>query len=145
MRFQIKASVRGNYRDIMNRFDRQLFEYLLPKGVGLELVEFGGSEKGARVHIQCHAPISATWISDIVEDGMNDSEAWFIDKGTTLPFGLRYWHHRHVVRKVSETESLIIDDITYRFGNSLLTFLMFPAVYFGFLPRQRQYKRYFGT
>ncbi len=145
MRFKIKSKVKGNYRDIMQRFDRELFEYLLPKGADVELVEFGGSVKGARVHIQFHSPIKATWISDITEDGMSDTETWFIDRGTTLPFGLRYWHHKHIVRRVSETESEIIDDITYRFGNGILTFLLFPALYFGFLPRKRQYKRYFGA
>ena len=145
MRFKIKATVKGNYRDVMKRFDRDLFEYLLPKGADVELVEFGGSVEGARVHIQFNSPISATWISEITEDGENDLETWFVDKGVVLPFGLRYWHHRHIVRRVSETESEIIDDIQFRCANGILTLLYFPFLYFGFYPRKRQYKRYFGN
>ena len=145
MRFKIKSKVRGHYRDVMQRFDRQLFEYLLPEFGDVELVEFGGSVKGARVHIQFKSPVSATWISDIIEDGVNEDEAWFVDVGTILPFGLRYWKHRHSVRRISEDECEIIDDISYRFGNGFLSSIMFPAMYLGFLPRRKQYKQYFGS
>ena len=144
MRFTITSKVRGNYRNVMQRFDRQLFEYLLPKGADVELVEFGGSVTGARVHIEFRSPIRATWISEITEDGINDFEAWFVDKGTTLPFGLKHWHHRHIVRKVTDSASEIIDDISYQCANSALSLLMYPVLYFGFLPRKGLYQRYFG-
>ena len=128
----------------MEQFDRKLFEYLLPANAEVNLVEFTGSTKGSRVHLDFVSPIKATWVSDITEHGENESETWFIDEGTVLPFGLKYWKHRHIIRRVTDDRSDIIDDITFKFGNAFLTTLLFPAVYLGFLPRSKQYKTYFG-
>ena len=144
MRVTIRTKVNGNYLEVMSRFDRQLFEYLLPKSGGIELLEFTGSETGGRVHLQFTKPLKGTWISDIIDHGVNDSEAWFLDKGTTLPFGLKFWEHRHAVERDTDDSCVIVDDIEYRFGNGLLTTLLYPFVYLGFLPRRKQYKEYFN-
>ena len=142
MNIQLKTTVTGNYKTIMSRFDRDLFEALAPPFPPMEVVAFTGSREGDRVHIRFLDRIN--WISRITEDGANDTEAWFVDEGVQLPFPLTYWRHRHVVRKISEDTSCIIDDITYRAGNGLFTLLMYPALYLGFYPRKRLYRAYFG-
>ena len=144
MNIQIKTTVKGNYKDIMEQFDLKLFEALKPKGADMEIVEFTGSKKGDRVHLRFNSPIKAEWISDIIEDGINEEEAYFIDEGTTLPFPLRYWQHKHIVRKITEDTSCIIDDITFKGPNYLVTLSMYPAIYAGFYPRKKIYKAYFG-
>lgn len=143
MRIELRTRVPGNYRDIMDRFDRKLFEALAPPVGKLEIVEFTGSKRGDRVHIRFLSPVKAEWISAITDHGQDEATAWFVDEGVKLPFPLKYWRHRHVVEKLGEEESVIVDDISFRAENPLFTLLMYPLLFFGFYPRKRIYRKYF--
>lgn len=145
MNLQLQTTVRGNYRDLIDRFDRDLFEALAPRQGEMEIVEFTGSRKGDRVHLRFLKPIRAEWVSVITEDAVNDREAYFVDEGVQLPWPLAYWRHRHVVRKITDDTSCIIDDIAFRGVNPLLTALLYPAIYLGFYPRKKIYREYFGA
>jgi ligand-binding SRPBCC domain-containing protein len=129
----------------MERFDRRLFEFLLPRAGKVEIVEFTGSKTGDRVHLRFLSPFRIEWISDIVDHGINDDEAFFIDKGIQLPPGISYWRHKHIVRRISENSSLIIDNISYKSNNILLTILIYPILFLSFLPRKKAYQKYFQT
>ena len=144
MNIVLKTPVKGNYKEVMKRFDRDLFEVLLPKQGEVKIQEFTGSKKGDRVHLKFISPIKTEWVSDITEDGEDDQSSYFIDEGTQLPFPLTYWKHKHIVEKISEQESLIIDDISFKAGNPIFTLLLYPAIYLGFFPRKKIYKRYFN-
>ncbi|NRA49054.1 MAG: hypothetical protein HRU12_07955 [Phaeodactylibacter sp.] len=96
------------------------------------------------MHLRFLSPIKADWISLITDDGWDERQAYFVDEGDTLPFPLRYWRHRHIVEKVTEETSRIIDDITFEGPNFLITLLMYPAIFIGFAPRKRIYQAYFG-
>ena len=144
MNLILKTKVKGNYKDIINQFDLDLFEALAPPGPKMEIVEFTGSKKGDRVHIRFTRPLRTEWISDITADEINDREAYFIDEGVKLPFPLKFWKHKHLVRKIDEHNSEIIDDITYQGSNFLLTLLMYPAMFLAFFPRKRIYRKYFS-
>lgn len=143
MNLKLKTAVKGNYKAVMAGFDRQLFEALKPPFGEMEIVEFTGSQKGAKVHIKFHSPITADWISDIVEDEVTDEQAWFVDVGSTLPWPIATWVHRHIVEKVDEEHSMIIDDITFTGKNFILTLFLYPAMFFSFYPRKRIYRQYF--
>jgi len=143
MQLILRTKVNGHYREIMKRFDRQLFEALKPKMAAMEIVAFTGSKKGDRVHIRFESPIKTEWISEITEDEINQEEAYFVDEGVQLPFPLKYWRHKHIVRKIDEQTSYIIDDINYEGPNALISFLMYPALYLGFAPRKKVYQQYF--
>jgi len=143
MNIQLKTKVEGNYKDIMRRFDRKLFEALKPKHADMEIVEFTGSEKGDKVHIRFNRPVKTEWISLITESGVNETEAFFIDEGVTLPFPLSYWKHKHIVKKITDNCSYIIDDITFKGPSFLLTSMLYPFIYAGFYPRKKVYKAYF--
>ena len=145
MNITLTTEVSGHYQHIMQRFDRQLFEALKPKQANMEIVEFTGSKTGDRVHLRFLSPIRAEWISDITDDGVSEEEAYFIDEGVQLPFPLSYWQHKHIVRKITEDRSLIIDDISFKGSNLLFTLLLYPAIYAGFYPRKKIYRNYFGT
>ncbi len=145
MNIKIETIVKGNYKSVMERFDRKLFEALKPKQGEMEIVEFTGSKKGDRVHIRFTSPIKAEWISIITEDAINEQEAYFVDEGIQLPYPLKFWRHRHIVKKLTEDTCCIIDDITYKANNRIMTALMYPAIYMGFAPRKKIYKAYFGT
>ena len=145
MNIQLKTKVDGNYQDIMRLFDRNLFEALKPKNAKMEIVEFTGSKKGDKVHLRFLSPIKAEWISEITEDGENDNEAYFIDEGVKLPFPFSSWRHKHIVQKITENSSYIIDDMTFEGINSLFTLFLYPALYVAFYPRKGIYKSYFKT
>jgi len=144
MNITMKTKVNGNYKEIMKRFDRQLFEALKPKGAKMEIVEFTGSKKGDTVHLRFLSPIKAEWISKITEDYEDEKEAYFIDEGTKLPFPLSYWRHKHVVEKITEDTSYIVDDMSFKGPFFLITWLMYPAIYLGFYPRKKIYRSYFN-
>ena len=143
MNIQLKTKVDGNYQDIMRLFDRNLFEALKPKNAKMEIVAFTGSKKGDKVHLRFVSPIKAEWISEITEDGENEKETYFIDEGVKLPFPLSSWKHKHVVRKITENSSYIIDDMTFEGINSFFTLFLYPALYIAFYPRKSIYKSYF--
>ncbi|MFT6322208.1 MAG: ligand-binding SRPBCC domain-containing protein [Granulosicoccus sp.] len=143
MNIQLKTKVDGNYQDIMRLFDRNLFEALKPKNAKMEIVTFTGSKKGDKVHLRFLSPIKAEWISEITEDGENEKETYFIDEGVKLPFPLSSWKHKHVVRKITENSSYIIDDMTFEGINSFFTLFLYPALYIAFYPRKSIYKSYF--
>ncbi len=143
MNIKFETKVRGNYQKVMKGFDLKLFEALKPKYGEMEVVEFTGSKKGDRVHIRFKSPVKAEWISHITEDEVNEKEAYFVDEGGVLPFPLKYWQHKHIVRKITEDTSLIVDDITFKASNRLMTLAMYPAIYLGFAPRGKIYRQYF--
>ena len=144
MNIQIRTKVDGNYKDIMRQFDRKLFEALKPSLADMEVVSFTGSKTGDKVHIRFNSPIKTEWISLITDHGENEKESFFIDEGVQLPFPLSYWQHKHIVRKITNTTSYIIDDMTFKGPNFIISWLLYPAIYIGFYPRKKIYKKYFG-
>ena len=143
MTIHIRTLVDGHYREVMHRFDRQLFEALLPPLANVEIKSFTGSKTGDIVHLQFHSPIKTEWISDITDHGEDEQTSFFVDEGTKLPFPLAYWRHKHIVQKVDDDHSCIIDEISYKASNRLLTWLIYPALYLSFYPRKKIYRRYF--
>lgn len=140
-----KTRVAGNYLELMKRFDRELFEALAPSVGKIEIAKFTGSETGDEVHIKFVKPIRTEWISHIIDHGQDDKRAYFVDRGVQLPFPLGEWEHHHVIERISEVESYIVDDMRFKGRNWLWSILLYPAIYLGFLPRSRVYRKYFGV
>jgi ligand-binding SRPBCC domain-containing protein len=143
MHFIISTTVNGHYKKVMNSFDLALFKALQPKGILMHIETFTGSKKGDRVHIKFLKPFATEWISEITDDGENETESFFVDRGTTIPFGIAQWQHRHIVKYVSNTSCTIVDDITFEGVNKLWSILLWPALYISFLQRKAVYKKYF--
>lgn len=142
MKIVLTSKVKREYTEVFKRFDRDLFLFLLPPGA--ELIEFGGSHKGDRVEILFKFPLKGRWVSDITEHGELNDQYYFIDVGTVLPFGLKTWHHRHIVEKAGENSARIIDQMEFSTGNKFLDLIYYPGLYMAFLPRVFQYKKYFN-
>lgn len=140
MRILLKSRVSRDFRDVYSGFDRNLFEFLLPPGAKVQ--QFDGSKKGDIVHLTFSFPFKAEWVSEIIEDKVSDSECYFIDKGTKLPFGISSWMHKHRIKK-DGSQSIIVDDIEFSTGNKLLNLIYYPALFISFLPRKRLYQKYF--
>lgn len=140
MNINLKSVVKGDLASVSQRFDADLFRYLLPPGASL--IEFGGSKKGDRVHLKL--PIAGEWISEIIEDGGSEDQLYFVDEGVTLPFPLKKWLHRHVLHKDGQ-QVIIEDNMNFSTGFKLLDILFYPMLYFAFLPRTWQYGKYFKS
>ncbi len=128
----------------MERFDLDLFEALKPIGAKMEVVQFTGSKTGDIVELKFVSPIKAKWVSKITDHGSDVNSAYFVDEGDTLPFPLKRWKHKHIVEKVDDNYSLIVDNIQYSSGLWLLDLLLYPAMLVGFYPRKFSYRKYFG-
>lgn len=141
MRFS--THVEGYYLDVMDRFDLALFKALAPPLVPLEILNFTGSKTGDQVHLRFGKPVNMDWVSKITDHGSNEQLAYFVDEGVKLPFPLSTWHHQHVVQKISDSQSMIIDIIDFKAQNTFLSVLIYPILYFSFYQRASTYRKYF--
>jgi ligand-binding SRPBCC domain-containing protein len=147
MQLTITTRVKGHYKDIFTKFDRELFEALKPIGVGLDLLRFDGSKKGDFVMLRITPPFFSkgiTWLSEITDNHNGSDYQYFTDEGRTLPWPLVSWRHRHIVKKIDEEHSWIIDDISYKTPNVWLDYMVYPALYFTFYQRVFVYRKFFA-
>ena len=140
MNITLRSKVNAELASVYNRFDADLFSYLLPPGA--QLIAFGGSKTGDIVHLKL--PLAGEWISEITEDGSSEDRCYFIDEGRTLPFPLKTWRHKHILHR-SGKSTIIEDNMTFSTGNGLADLLVFPFLLLSFLPRVWQYKKYFKS
>lgn len=143
MRIQIATQVEASIDKVKAGFTQDLFLSLNPPFPPVKLLEFGGCNKGDKVSLELNFLLfKQRWVSDIIEDDEDENQWYFVDKGIKLPFFLKTWQHRHVVKNSSKS-SLIIDDISYSTGTILSDILMYPLLYGQFLYRKPIYKKLF--
>jgi ligand-binding SRPBCC domain-containing protein len=144
MQFSITTLVHGAPTDIFERFDQQLFTALAPPFPRIDVQRFDGCLAGHTVHVELDFLLfRQSWISIITEHHKAEHEIIFEDTGTTLPFFLSAWRHRHIIRYVSDSTSHIIDDIMFESYHPVISFFMAPLIIMQFLYRKPIYKRYF--
>ncbi len=142
MRIKIKTKVNKDYKAVFEQFDKDLFLALNPPIMPVKLLRFDGCKTGDEVHIQL--PFKTLWISDITEFSASEKEIYFIDEGRKLPFPLKKWKHKHRIIKLSENETLIVDDINFSTNFILLDILIYPTLFLQFLYRKPIYKKWFA-
>ena len=145
MHIRIHTRVKGNFKEVMQRFDRSLFEALTPPGAQVSIVRFDGSFVGDEVHLQLRFPGggSQDWISVITEREETSGQIYFVDEGRKLPFFLSSWRHQHIVQNEGEN-SLIIDSIHFQSHNVIFSLLLYPVLYIQFAWRRPLYRKFFG-
>ena len=143
MRILIKTKVAQNYKKVFQGFDINLFMKLKPPLIGLKIKRFDGCCNGDIVQVEIKIlGFKQQWTSLITEQIQNEREIYFIDEGKVMPKPLKYWKHKHIIEN-SVDSSIIIDDITYKSGNILMDFLLFPAFFIQFYYRKPVYRSYF--
>ena len=86
MKILIKTQIDKNYNFCFSKFDEDLFKFLKPPLLNLEVERFDGCKKGDEIHLGIGlGPFSMKWISHITENSENDEENLFIDEGHLLP------------------------------------------------------------
>ena len=144
MHINIKTFVKKSPAEVFEKFDRDLFVKLKPPGIGLKIIRFDGCNEGDVVELELNFGLfKQKWISRISEFVRTDNEIYFVDEsyGKDLPFFLKAWKHKHII-KSSEKGTVIIDDINYKSPLGL-NFLSYPAIYFQMWYRKPVYKKEF--
>lgn len=143
MHLKVRTTVSAKLSTVKEGFTQDLFLRLNPPFPIVRLLQFDGCQKGDKVGLELNFLVfRQKWISHIIEDGEGDKEWYFIDQGVELPFFLKSWTHRHIVRTAHEG-SIIIDDIQYSTGFLLTDLLMYPLLLHQFLYRKPIYRRFF--
>lgn len=143
MHILIQSPVAMNPQEVMAGFNQDLFLSLNPPFPPVLLKRFDGSKKGDVVILELNFIFfKQEWESHITADGSSEEEIFFIDEGVRLPFFLKKWKHRHLIRKTSDGSS-IVDDIYYHSPFWLLDYLLYPVLYLQFLYRKPIYRRFF--
>jgi len=141
MRIYHRTKISENYIEAMKGFDISLFQKLVPFFLPIKIKKFTGSKKGDQVHLSI---FNSDWISDIISDHQDENQATFVDVGSKLPFPLKSWKHEHIVEKITQNESYIIDEIEFKTMNMITDILVYPLLWFSFFMRKHQYKKYFN-
>ena len=143
MHLELTTHVQQDYQTVMNGFNQDLFQKLNPPFPPVKLLRFDGSKKGDMVALELNFLLfRQRWTTQIVEDGVTEQEAYFIDEGMKLPFFLSYWRHRHRVLKDGPHAS-IVDDIHFKTPLRLLDYLLYPIMWLQFAYRRPIYRKVF--
>ena len=138
--------VGGSVREVFAGFTEELFVRLSPKLPPARLLRYDGNEVGDFVIIELGIPpLTQEWVSEITAHETGERESYFVDEGRALPFPLKVWRHRHVVRAVGEGRVAIVEDITYSAGGRLANALMRPILLQQFRARGPAYRAVFGA
>lgn len=144
MKIKVTTPVAQHYKLVMQGFTEDLFLKLNPPFPPVKLLRFDGCKKDDIVILELNFIFfKQEWVSLILEDGLNETEFYFIDFGTKLPFFLKYWRHHHRIIK-SGQGTKIVDDITFKSPLPLLDILLWPVLWLQFVYRKPVYKKVFG-
>ncbi|MCS6904170.1 MAG: hypothetical protein RML72_03125 [Bacteroidia bacterium] len=145
MKIQITTKVNNTIGNVYKGFDKYLFMQLSPPFPIITVRRFDGCNKGDAVHLDISFGIfKERWISIITDNVQTEDKIYFIDEGMMLPFFLKYWRHTHILEKIEENKTAIIDVIEYRAINALVEILVYPFLYLQFLYRKPIYQKIFN-
>lgn len=144
MKFILRTNVAQSLENVKEGFNEDLFSELSPPFPKVKIKQFDGSKKGDIVSLELNFLLfRQNWTSKIVDEGSSDMAYFFIDEGTILPFGLKFWRHKHTLKSLN-AQTQIIDEVEFRSWNVLASLLLFPILLSQFFYRKPIYKRIFG-
>lgn len=145
MHLKLKTKVEQSHLEVKVGFTGELFLALNPPFPPVKLKEFGGCEKGDKVHLELNFIFfKQDWISDITFSRTTDQVFEFVDEGSLLPFFLKSWKHHHIVERLSTNESLIVDDIQFKTPFLWMDCLLYPVLWLQFAYRKPTYRKRFS-
>jgi ligand-binding SRPBCC domain-containing protein len=143
MKITIQTPVDQDYLQVKAGFTESLFKKLAPPFPPVKVLRFDGCEKGNQVALELNFLLfRQKWISLITDDLTTEKEFYFIDEGTTLPFFLGKWKHKH--RIISDGKGAVIrDEIDFEGPLAWVTPLLFPVLWLQFWYRKPIYRKIF--
>jgi ligand-binding SRPBCC domain-containing protein len=145
MRFVIQTKIKdSHHKEVFSLFDEKLFSALAPPFPPFKLQRFDGCKTGDEVHIVLGAgSFKQLWHSLIIDNQESSKESYFVDEGKILPFFLKTWLHKHIIKQEGK-DVIIVDDIQLSWTSPLWKVLIYPGLYLSFLYRKPVYKSYFS-
>lgn len=130
-------------QELLALFNKDLFIALKPPLINLNVERFDGCKTGHEIHLKMDVfgVLNQSWISVITDHSESFEECYFVDEGKLLPPPLKYWRHRHLLVRINDQASYVVDDITYSTGNHFLDTIIYPALYAMFSFRIPIYKK----
>lgn len=144
MKIFFETTVEKPFETVRDNFNEELFAYLKPPGVTVDIERFDGCKKGDEVHLLLHTlGKKQKWISLITDSG-GDKDSWyFIDEGKETPWPVTNWKHIHTVTKLSDDTCKITDDISYDCSPKWIAPFAAPALWLSFAIRPFKYQKFF--
>jgi ligand-binding SRPBCC domain-containing protein len=141
--YSISTPIQAPISHVKDLFTADLLLRLSPPFPRVSLQRFDGCKKNDNVILVINLLFTkVTWSSLITEDALTTDEWYFIDQGVKMPFGLRYWQHKHRVKKINDVSCEIIDEISFDTRNEFLNYLLFPFLWGMIFYRKPFYKKY---
>ncbi|HAK79005.1 ligand-binding SRPBCC domain-containing protein [Runella defluvii] len=145
MKLRIQTHVSQPYQVVWQGFNEELFRKLSPPFPPVRVVRFDGCLAGDMVVLELNFLLfKQQWISRITEQQSSESEIYFVDEGTKLPFFLRFWRHRHRIIREKAGGTIIADEIEFRTPLWVIDYLMYPLLWAQFAYRKPIYKKAFA-
>ena len=141
--YSIFTPIQAPISHVKELFTADLLLRLSPPFPRVSLQRFDGCKKNDNVILVINLLFTkVTWSSLITEDALTTDEWYFIDQGVKMPFGLRYWQHKHRVKKINDVSCEIIDEISFDTRNEFLNYLLFPFLWGMIFYRKPFYQKY---
>ena len=141
--YSISTPIQAPISHVKDLFTADLLLRLSPPFPRVSLQRFDGCKKNDNVILVINLLFTkVTWSSLITEDALTTDEWYFIDQGVKMPFGLRYWQHKHRVKKINDVSCEIIDEISFDTRNEFLNYLLFSFLWGMIFYRKPFYKKY---
>lgn len=141
--YKITTPIQASVSHVKILFTEELLLKLSPPFPQVSLKRFDGCKKDDQVILQINLLLTQlTWSSLITEENQTEEEWYFIDEGVEMPFGLKYWQHKHRVKKIDQQSCEIIDEISFDTRNAFLNYLLFPFLWGMIFYRKPFYKKY---
>ena len=75
---------------------------------------------------------------------MDSTTLYFIDSGIVLPLGIKFWEHKHIIKKV-ENSVEIVDSLIIKHQFVFLGYILYPILIVPIFLRKLLYQSYFSS
>ncbi|MFL0163192.1 SRPBCC family protein [Aquirufa salirivi] len=128
--FRVQTPINSPIEYVWALFDKDLLSKLSPPFPPVSIKRFDGCRKGDLVQLEIKLGLfSLYWDSEITEDFQSDDKIYFIDEGRRIPLGMNYWKHEHILEKLPNNQTLVIDQISYSTSSKFLDILLYPLLW----------------
>jgi len=143
MKITLSTQVDSSLKIVKEGFNETLFLKLSPPFPLVKLLRFDGCLTGHHVWLELNFLLfKQRWDALIIEHQESEKEFYFIDEGSKMPFFLKSWRHKHLL-KSRNGKCIVTDQIQFSTGTILTDVLVYPLLWFQFVYRKPIYRKHF--
>lgn len=127
---------------VVKKFDRGLFESLMPPFSLINLLQYDGTHQGGRYKLGTKFINFPLWEGEITKaDFLSGKEYVFVDEVQHNRAGIRHWKHTHRFVEGPSKQTYLVDEVEFTALNPLLERVYEMALRSYFFYRQLRYKK----